>query len=411
MPYYSFIMVCYNNWHLSRQALTTLVDSLDNTLKAKGIELLIVNNGSTDETSTGIEDLKKRYNSENLEIVEIKIEENMGYAIGLNVGLAYINGQVITVLNNDLIFTKGWFSGLGEILEQDSSVGVAVPYLSYAATVQNVGVLFSSSKEIHKFAEKFMQENKEKVVFADNIISACISFRRSLFNVIGGFDFWFGMAMADDTDWSLRANIAGLKIAVVGSSFVYHIGNATFATMPEITSAAIDSNHPKFMLKWNLRGNENPTGRYYSFREIIDNNIYLRKKHYFPTKMAEFNLLPGSLLEKENDILSILLIADWTNTKSQWRVRLQKALKNGKSDQKICLWIPEQYFRKDEVLPGVKKVLPPHTSMGIKFMHNNIFPVDLLRFLKSFDIILKVENDYVNRYITSLASQIGLRVS
>ena len=105
-------------------------------------------------------------------------------------GLGYSGGEVITILNNDLVFSKGWFNGLVEILQNNNSVGMAVPYLSYAGTVQNVGVLFSSSKEIHKYAEKFMQENKDKVVFADNIISTCVSFRRDLFTLIGGFDFW-----------------------------------------------------------------------------------------------------------------------------------------------------------------------------------------------------------------------------
>ncbi|MGI6226012.1 MAG: glycosyltransferase family 2 protein [Peptococcales bacterium] len=410
MPYYSFIMIGNNNWNLTRQALNTLLESLDDTIKVKGIELLIINNGSTKETSAGIGDFKKKFSSEFLDIVEIRLPENMGYAIGLNMGLGYSGGEVITILNNDLVFSKGWFNGLVEILQNNNSVGVAVPYLSYAGTVQNVGVLFSSSKEIHKFAEKFMQENKDKVVFADNIISTCVSFRRDLFNLIGGFDFWVGTSMACDIDWSLRANIAGKKIAVVGSSFVYHIGNATFAIMPDVTAMADDYNNPKFILKWNLRGNENPEGLFYSFREIIKNNIYLRKKHYFPTKPSEFNLLPGSLLEKksEND-KSILFIADWNNTKSDWRKGLSNISKQVNPQGEVYLWVPQQYFRGEEVIPEIEKVLP-NKNINIKYLFNNIFPIDILRFLKSFDVIFKVENDYVNRYMISFAKEIGLAI-
>jgi len=387
-----------------------LINSLDDKYKTKGIELIIVNNGSTDETSVGIEDLKKLYTAGSIEIIEIRLEENMGYAVGLNIGLARSTGRIITVMNNDLIFTKDWFNGLAEILENNYAVGAVVPYLSYAATIQNVGVLFDSIDEIDNFAKKFMQNNKEKVTYVDNVISACVSFRRDMLMLIGGFDFWFGMGMADDTDWSFRANITGLRVAVVGSSFVYHIGNATFAKIPEITSAAIISNHPKFMIKWNLKGKENPNGLHHSFREVIQNNTYLREKYYFPTKIAEFNLSSEPLLEKKDNSVRILLAADWTNTKSQWRNSLQKAISYAKPGKEVCLWIPQQYFMENEVGAEVKKIVESLNWVAIKLLYNNIFPVDLLRFLRSFDVIVSVENDYVNRYITSLAKENNLPV-
>jgi len=410
VSYYSFVLVCYNNWNLSKQAITTLINSLDDKYKTKGIELIIVNNGSTDETGVSIEDLKRLYTAGTIEIIEIRLEENMGYAVGLNIGLARTTGRIITIMNNDLIFTKDWFNGLAEILENNYGVGVAAPYLSYAATIQNLGVLFSSIDEIDNFAKKFMQNNKEKVSYVDNVISACVSFRRDMLMLIGGFDFWFGMGMADDTDWSFRANITGLRIAVVGSSFVYHIGNATFAKIPEITSAAIISNHPKFMIKWNLKGKENENGLHHSFREVIQNNTYLREKNYFPTKISEFNLLSEPLLEKKDNSLRILLAADWTNIKSQWRTSLQKAISFGKSDKEICLWIPQQYFMENEVGAEVKKIVGPLDWAAIKLLYNNISPVDLLRFLRSFDVIVSVEDDYVNRYIISLAKELNLPV-
>jgi len=410
MAFYSFVLVCYNNWNLSRQAITSLISSLDDKYKTKAIELIIVNNGSTDETSLGIEDLRKLYTSEPIEITEIKLEENMGYAVGLNIGLARTTGRIITIMNNDLIFTKDWFNGLAEILENNYGVGAAVPYLSYAATIQNVGVLFDSRDEIDNFAKKFMQDNKEKVTYIDNVISACVSFRRDMLMLIGGFDFWFGMGMADDTDWSLRANITGLKVAVVGSSFVYHIGNATFAKIPEITSAAIISNHPKFMLKWNLKGNENANGLHHSFREVIQNNNYLREKHYFPTKIAEFNLASEPLLERKDNLVRILLAADWTNPKSQWREKILKVLQQNVPQKEIICWAPKQYFLENEVVDEVNKTIRLSTRTAVKLMHDDIFPVELLRFLKSFHGVLEVKDDYVNRYITYLAKQISIPV-
>lgn len=50
MPYYSFVLLCYNNWELTNQAITTLNDSISDTYKQKGIEIIVVNNGSIDDT-------------------------------------------------------------------------------------------------------------------------------------------------------------------------------------------------------------------------------------------------------------------------------------------------------------------------------------------------------------------------
>ena len=46
MPHYSFVILCYNNWNLSKQAITSLIESLNPSYFERGIELIIVNNGS-----------------------------------------------------------------------------------------------------------------------------------------------------------------------------------------------------------------------------------------------------------------------------------------------------------------------------------------------------------------------------
>ena len=61
MPYYSFVILCYNNWNLSKQAITSLIESLHPSYFERGIELIIVNNGSVDETPFfGYFEIKKK---------------------------------------------------------------------------------------------------------------------------------------------------------------------------------------------------------------------------------------------------------------------------------------------------------------------------------------------------------------
>ena len=115
------------------------------------------------------------------------------------------------------------------LLESDLSVGFAAPFLSYAgASVQNVGKTFDTIEEMEAFAAYFTNLNKSHVIYAEQIVGACLIFRRDLLTTIGGNDFWYGIGNFDDVDWCIRARLAGYKIAVVGGSFVHHIGHASF---------------------------------------------------------------------------------------------------------------------------------------------------------------------------------------
>ena len=65
---------------------------------------------------------------------------------------------------------------------------------------------------------------------------------------------------------------------------------ATVAIMPDVPRW-LDDYIIRNYIEVELRGNEKSEGLFI-FRELLK-IIYLRKKHYFPTKPSEFNLLPG----------------------------------------------------------------------------------------------------------------------
>jgi GT2 family glycosyltransferase len=406
MARYSFIMVCYNNCDLTRQALESLLESFDLNYKNLGVEVIIINNNSNDETFEVIQSIKADYKGI-IEIVLVNMEENMGYSIGLNVGLSKATGKIITVLNNDLIFSNGWFKGLTEALDRDSSLGVAVPYLSYASGVQNVGVLLDSPQKIQAFASKFTNEHKGSIINLNRAIGACLTMKREVIDLIGGCDFWFGLGMYDDDDWCSRIRVSGYKIAVIGDSFVYHIGNATLSKNSENVTAAILSNCKKFMRKWNLKGNEYPEGLYTNRENSLENTVYERKKHFFPVKYEDY--VSVSQTENiKNQINKCLLVADWTNFKSEWQRKLVQFLSNYNNSE-LHLWIPPQYFDKKEVMDKIAETVQnlenKENLLGsiLKFNYDNISPDLLIVFMKQFDNVLTVENDYVNKFIVNLA--------
>jgi O-antigen biosynthesis protein len=396
MPYYSFIMTCNNQWRFTEQAISTFVESISPLHKNKGIELIVINSGSTDGTGAGIEKLKVQFGKE-IEIIPVNFEKNIGYLIGTNIGFSMCRGEIITLLNNDLIFPERWFDGIARTLESDSSIGAAAPFLSYASGSAGVGVTLNSLQEIKDFSAKFMENNKIKVLFTNRIIGACISIKRALLSAIGGNDYWFGLGWFEDADWSLRACMAGYKIAIVGASFVYHIGNATIGQHSGLVTAALKSNGDKFSRKWNVVSGFNE-------KELVDRTVFSKEKHYFPCRIDDFN--PISSLRKHDNAENekMLFLADWTNECSGWKNKLSEIKSIMKENQHLTLWAPKSYYSEEIIKKETNTVIGGNQT-GMAFDFNDVFPINLLNYLNNYDSFITVENDFVNLYFKYLIEQ------
>lgn len=396
MPYYSFVILCHNQWNLTQQAITTLNQSISDSHKARGIELVVINNGSNDETKVELEKLKGQVKEE-MEIVTVHLEENRGFLIALNLGFSRCRGEIITILNNDLIFPEGWFDGIVDTLEKDATIGAAVPHLSYASGEANVGVRFQSVEEMKKFSKEFMEANKEKVVFTERVIGACVSIKRDLFQAIGGNDFWYGFGFFDDDDWSLRACIAGYKIAIVGASFVDHIGNVTFHQHSENVAAAIHSNGEKFAKKWDVVAG-------FDRRKLVDGIAYSKELHYYPVKKVDF-ISPIVDEKVDPNGQSYLLVADWNNERSKWKERLNEIKELVlNEDKQLHIWIPELYYYGPDITHEVKKIVGE--APALRYIYEQVPPIEVIRFLSKYDYFITVNNDFVNLYLRGLVDEV-----
>lgn len=398
MPYHSFIMVCSNQWKFTEQAVLTLNESLSHCHKKNGVELIIINNGSTDETKKGIDTLKEQLKKE-IEIIPVHLEKNMGYLIGTNIGFSMCRGKIITLLNNDLLFPKNWYDGIVSALENNPDIGAAAPFLSYASGIANVGIRLNSINEINDFSSKFILDNSAKIIDTDRIIGACISIKRELFSKVGGNDYWFGMGWFEDEDWSLRARIAGYRIVVVGASFVYHIGNASIGLYSDFVTAALKANGDKFSRKWNVVSG-------YNSKSVIEKTTYSRQKHYFPCSIADF--IPHTVWKNDSG-QNLLLAADWFNECSNWKNELKKAVSEINENAKLTIWAPNSYFPNDKVIDNVKEIFS-ETCGNINFDFDDVEPEKLLSYLNGFNEFLSVDNDFVNMYLEYLIKKSGLNL-
>lgn len=417
MAYFSFVMVCYNNWNFTVKAVKSFFDYLNPTHQNKGIELIIVNNGSSDETEAGIEELRIKF-KDVAEIKTVHLEKNLGYIAGVNIGLSYCSGEIITLLNNDLIFCPGWFDSLANIFDDDLTVGAAAPLLTNGSGAADIKLeyktpemkeaFYKSKETMNYYAAQIMEKNRSAIINSNRIIGTCIAFRKDILLLVGGLDFWFGIGIFDDDDFSIRINLSGYKTVIVGGSFVYHIGSATFSKYTQINDAALISNKNKFLRKWKIKCTENVEGLY-SREDVNLRTNYIRKKHFIPFEFSQFKKPLEISSAKKTDMKKMLLVADWTNFKSGWLKELERNLLQTDTNKEINLWIPAEYFTKTEVENEVKKIIS--TDSKVNYIEKDINPEDLLEFLSSFDVVIPVTDDFVNRYIIYLAKQMNIEVA
>ena len=98
----ALIVLAWNQWPLTRRCLDSLLATdLD------GAEVIVVDNGSSDETPNAIAAYASR-------VRYIRLPENQGFVRGMNAGIgAAVPDDDVVLLNNDLKFTqRDWLSRL-----------------------------------------------------------------------------------------------------------------------------------------------------------------------------------------------------------------------------------------------------------------------------------------------------------
>ena len=88
----SIVIPCYNE----SDSISLLIEKLEPILK-KDIEVVLVDNGSNDDTSITLEKLQL---SENIKV--LKLQENLGYGNGIIQGLKKTSGEIVSWTHADL---------------------------------------------------------------------------------------------------------------------------------------------------------------------------------------------------------------------------------------------------------------------------------------------------------------------
>lgn len=244
------LMPVFNNVEYTKKAVASLVKHTDNNL----FELLIIDNGSTDETPQFLKSLVDR-NNQMFRV--LTLPKNLGFGGGLNRGLDLISSfkwEYAVIANNDLLFTPKWLKQMLETMTTApvDKVGIVGPMSNFAGGSQGMAANYRTVDDLDKFSDMHHQMNKGKWHEAGVVVGLLMLFRRQFYDEVGFFDERFFPGTWEENDWELRGAIKGWKYVVDRSTFIHHYGSKTIQTTEESKDQRKNfvTNKQRFRDKW-----------------------------------------------------------------------------------------------------------------------------------------------------------------
>lgn len=220
----SIIVPVFNKQSLTQNMLESLVKTLPQNLAA---ELIIVDDASTDGTSAWLESLTIfDFACPQLKTLNIlKNTHNLGFAKSNNLASKQSKGEILALLNNDLVLKPGWLEPMLALLAQQISSPSIVGNLQYqleTGALDHAGIEARINLESNRPVIEHRRElttSSPQQVFA--ITGACCLIARQTFEQLDGFDEEY-VNGGEDVDLCLKVKQAGGTCWVVPASEVWH---------------------------------------------------------------------------------------------------------------------------------------------------------------------------------------------
>jgi GT2 family glycosyltransferase len=217
----STVAVVVVNWNGKELLATCLKQLSKQTLE--GVEILLVDNGSTDGSVAYVREHFP-------EVQIIALPKNRGFAGGNNVGIRHVCSPYIALLNNDAWPEPRWLEELAHALDAHPEVGFCASKMLRADDphiIDTAGDVFYDYGVGGKRGTG--QCDGPEFSRREYVFGACAGaaiYRRAMLEDIGLFDEDFFL-YGEDIDLSFRAQLRGYSCLFVPEARVYHHVAAT----------------------------------------------------------------------------------------------------------------------------------------------------------------------------------------
>lgn len=231
-PLVSVIILTYKNGAKNiERCLSSLVK-----VKYPKLEMIIVDNGSTDDTLSRISNFKyprprsAKRGGQISNIKLIKNKKNLGFCEGNNRAVKIAKGKYVLLLNNDTKVTPDFLNVLVRDLEEDESIGVVQPKIRQLIETEKLDacasfLTWTGFPYHYGYSQKQSMKKYNRKMYMYSAKGACFLTRKSLIDRIGLFDKDY-FAYFEETDFCHRVWMSGSKVLYEPTSEIFHLGGA-----------------------------------------------------------------------------------------------------------------------------------------------------------------------------------------
>jgi len=210
------------------EILTQCLDSLTKITNYRNYEIIVVDNGSSDENREKYQSLLDAVKKEDINAKYLYAPRDFNFSFMCNIGAKSSSGDYLLFLNDDIeIIQSEWLErmlGQAEL----THVGAVGAKLLYPDTtlIQHDGVISIESGPVHYFTR---QDDSVNYYFNRNrldfnvsaVTAACLLVKREAFENIGGFNEELAVAY-NDIDLCYRLTEQGLYNVIRNDAILYH---------------------------------------------------------------------------------------------------------------------------------------------------------------------------------------------
>jgi len=237
-PYISIVIPTFNRSTKLSRCLNSLFNQ---TYPKDRYEIIIINDGSTDDTENILKEFKKKATCS----FSWFSQKNQGIASATNAGVLKSKGEIICFTGDDCIAEKDWIENLVKGFVDDKVGAVGGNVVGYQAITP-----------IQQYAEDAQIVNQERFMIKNKLITGSAAYRRQILTDIQGFDNHLNACV--DVDVSIKTQLLGYTLNYMPEAIVYHDHPATIKNLfsqQYRNGIGFVRLHQKYNIKYNLAYN------------------------------------------------------------------------------------------------------------------------------------------------------------
>ncbi len=264
----SIVIPNYNGENLLKKNLPKVIESVID--KGYEIEFILTDDGSEDNSLEVAKEVLGKVNNNNFSSKIIENKKNKGFSSNVNIGVSKSTGEILILLNTDIIPEKDFLKPLINHFK-DKNI-FAVGCMDKSVDGEKITL---RGRGVGVFKKGFLIHSKGKVDASNTlwVSGGSGAFRKSIWEKLEGLDSLYDPFYWEDIDLSYRALKSGYQILFENKSVVLH----------EHEKGAIKSRYSSFDIKKIAYKNQ----FIFVWKNITDKDLILNHILFLPYYLAK----------------------------------------------------------------------------------------------------------------------------